>query len=168
MLVCIYFGMFCKCSQLRLMFDVRGRNPTKESRSIDQGVATRWEFLGDAFGCFMEILMIVVESWQLMVQINKTSVSTWISLSHFTVEMSICFHSDLALFISKCGLMHQLNHSIFFLSVPSHLQGTYKIVSLFNERMLNHVVACAATPIFRDAARSWQKSRSNKARPKKN
>ena len=149
------------------MFDVRGRNPTKESRSIDQGVDDPLGIPGWCFWMFMEIMMIVVESWQLMVWINK-NLDLIISLSHFTVEMSICFHSDLALFISKSGLMHQLNHSILFLNVPSHLQGTYIIVSLFNARILNHVVACAATPIFHDADRSWQKSRSNKARPKKN
>lgn len=47
-----------------------------------------------------------------MVQTNKNFSVHMDLIISFHSEMSICFHSDLALFISKSGLMHQLNHSI--------------------------------------------------------
>lgn len=145
MFVCIYFGMFCHCSQLRLMLNMfvciivviwwlLTSEAEIQQKRVDQ-LTKEWRPVGNSWvmqGCFMEIhgnpddscgeLAVTV-----MVQTNKNFSVHMDLIISFHSEMSICFHSDLALFISKSGLMHQLNHSIWFLSVPSHLQGTYYI-----------------------------------------
>lgn len=149
-----------------------------QQKRVDQ-LTKEWRPVGNSWvmqGCFMEIhgnpddscgeLAVTV-----MVQTNK----------NFSVHMDliISFHCwNVNLFSFWLGSVYlkirshastQPFYLIFERSVASPRDILYiYIVSLFNARILNHVVACAATPIFRDAARSWQKSRSNKARPKKN
>ena len=120
---------------------------------------TRGEFNWVSQGCFMEILMVVVEI-DVGGSINKkVSVHMDLTISFY------CWNVNLFSFWLGSVYPRIRSHAstqpfrLIFRAFRCNSKG-YMIVSLFSARMLNHVVARAATPIFHKELAEIKKQQS--------